>query len=222
MKIKDIAEEERPRERIAAFGPKALSSAELLAIILKCGTRNENVIDLSNRLINEFGFESLAQRSLEELMRINGIGPAKASQIAACFELFRRFKPAGCKDKQKIACAEDVFLEYGRKIKGELKEHFIAIYLDSKNRIIKEETISIGILNQTIIHPREVFRGAIQASANSIIVIHNHPSGEPTPSSDDIKVTEVLAKAGEIIGITLLDHIIIGDTYHSFKESGEI
>ncbi|GEM_PF-258045 len=153
--------------------------------------------------------------------KINGIGEAKAMQIKALFEFNKRCNLAA-KSLKKIKYAKEVFGYASQKIPDNKKEYFMVILLDSKNRIIADKIVSIGILNASLIHPREVFRDAIKDGANAIVLVHNHPSDDPTPSTDDIKITETLVKTGEIIGISVIDHVIIGDTYYSFKENGKI
>jgi len=221
MRIEDIPEENRPRERFQRLGANALSDAELLAIILQKGTIGENVIDMSNRLLSEYGIENLSNLSLKELQKINGIGPAKAMQIKALFEFNKRHNLAK-KMGIPIKSAKDVFEYAVQRLPNSDKEQFMILHLDSKNRIIKDEIISIGILNASIVHPREIFKSAIKESANAIILTHNHPSGDPTPSEDDLEITRMIFQTGEIIGINVLDHVIIGDTHYSFKEEGGI
>jgi len=221
MRIKDISRENRPRERLEKFGASALSDAELLAIILQQGTQDENVVDMSNRLISKHGIDKLSDLSLKELQEIKGIGPAKASQIKALFEFNKRHNLAK-KNGTPIKSAKDVFEYASHILSDKSKEHFMILHLDSKNRVIKDEIISVGILNASIVHPREVFKSAIKESANAIILVHNHPSGDPTPSCEDIKITDMIFKAGEIIGINVLDHVIVGDTHYSFKEEKRI
>ena len=221
MKINEIPEENRPRERFQKLGANVLSDAELLAIILQKGTKGENVIDMCNRLISKYGIDKLSYLSLKELQEINGIGPAKAMQIKALFEFTRRHDLAK-RTKIPVRSAKDVFEYASRRLPDNYKEHFMVLHLDSKNRIIKDEIISTGILNASLVHPREVFKPAIKESANSIILVHNHPSGDPTPSEEDKKITKILFDAGELLDIKLLDHVIVGDTYYSFKENKEI
>ena len=221
MKINEIPEENRPRERFQKLGANVLSDAELLAIILQKGTKGENVIDMCNRLISKYGIDKLSYLSLKELQEINGIGPAKAMQIKALFEFKRRHDLAK-RTKIPVRSAKDVFEYASRRLPDNDKEHFMVLHLDSKNRIIKDEIISTGILNASLVHPREVFKPAIKESANSIILVHNHPSGDPTPSEEDKKITKILFDAGELLDIKLLDHVIVGDTYYSFKENKEI
>ena len=208
MKIKDITPENRPRERMKQLGSNVLTDAEVLAIILQKGTRGENVIDISNRLITKYGIEKLAECTLEELKTIKGIGEAKALQIKAIFELSRRVR-AGKICETVLNNSADVAKYYMAKLGDKKKEYFIAVFLDSKNKIISDKVISIGTLNASLVHPREVFKEAMKASANAIILVHNHPSGDPEPSEEDITITKKLQEIWETVGITILDHIII-------------
>lgn len=219
MRIKDISKENRPRERFQKFGPNALSDAELLAIILQKGSKQENVIDMSNRLISKYGIDKLSDLSLKELQEIKGIGPAKALQIKALFEFSKRHNLYKI-NENPIKSAKDVFEYASQRLLGKNKEYFMILLLDSKNRIIKDEIVSIGTLNASLIHPREVFKSAIKESANSIILVHNHPSGDPSPSKEDEEITKRIFDAGELLNIKVLDHVIIGnEKYHSFKEN---
>jgi len=211
MKIKDISPENRPRERLEKQGPSVLSDAELLAVILKTGNKDENVIDMSNRLISKYGFDKLSMCSLTELQEINGIGSAKACQIIALFELNKRHSYSKTQGKP-IKTAKDVFEHCSPKLSSSDREHFMILHLDTKNRVIKDEIVSVGALTGTIAHPREVFKSAIKESAHSVILVHNHPSGDPAPSDEDLKMTERLLEAGEILGIKVLDHVIVGKT----------
>jgi DNA repair protein RadC len=220
MKIKDISKENRPRERFLKNGAMALSDAELLAIILQKGSKKENVVDMSNRIISKNGINKLSDLSLKELQEIDGIGPAKSMQIKALFEFNKRYNLSR-QDGNQIKSAKDVYDYAIHRLNSNDKEHFMILHLDSKNRIIKDEVISIGTLNASIIHPREIFKSAIKESANAIILVHNHPSGDSEPSAEDEQVTEKIFQAGELLSIKVLDHVIIGkDTYHSFKEKG--
>ena len=209
MKIKDIPREGRPRERFLKLGPEALSDAELFAILLRTGSKGENVIDMSNRLIAEYGLEKLFECSLNELQEIKGIGQTKAMQILTIAELQKRANQSK-KPIKKINCAEDVFNLMHEKLKDKKEEQFHVIMLDTKNNVIGEQMITKGILDASIIHPREVFKPAIKNSASKIILVHNHPSGDPNPSQEDLVITENIIKTGEEIGIKVLDHIIIG------------
>jgi len=218
MKITDLAPENRPRERLQKEGSQALSTAELLAIILKSGTKKENILEISNRLISKYGLQNLSHCSLQQLQQQYGIGPARASQIIALFELYKRLPLTA--EKKKITSAREVAELYFPKTKNLQKEHFIAVYLDAKNNILADETITVGILNSSLIHPREVFHGAIRHLAHSVIVVHNHPSGDPEPSSEDLQITKVLEKTGKLVGILLLDHVILGKSnWWSWVES---
>jgi len=209
MKIKDLPDSSKPRERFLKFGPEVLSDAELFAIILRTGSPNENVVEMSNRLISQFGLENLFDKSLNELQEIKGIGPSKAMQLLAMAELGKRYTDSKNPIK-KINCAEDVFYLFHERLKDKKQEEFHILILNNQNNIIKEEFISKGILDSSILHPREVFRPAIRYSASKIILIHNHPSGDPFPSVEDIKTTEKLKEFGEKMGIKVVDHIVIG------------
>ena len=197
------------------LGLSSLSDAEVLALILQKGTRSDNVIDMSNKLIAKYGLEKLSSLSLTELSAINGIGEAKATQVLAAFEISRRIPLF---NGTKITCAKDVFEKY--KYLSDLKqEKFMVLILDTKNKIIREEVVSVGTLDSALIHPREIFKSAIKESANAIIVVHNHPSGDCSPSEEDIKITSKISAAGETLGIKMLDHVIVGfENYWSWQE----
>ncbi|MFZ3076935.1 MAG: DNA repair protein RadC [Candidatus Aenigmatarchaeota archaeon] len=210
IRIKDIPLSERPRERLTQLGAEALSAPELLAIILRTGTEKENVIELANRVLKEHGLKTLSQASVEELKKIFGIGEAKACQIVACFELNKRLSSYQ-DSKQYIKTSEDVAKLFMERFKDLKKEYFSIINLTSKNKMINHQTISIGDLNESLAHPREIFHSAIKSSASRVILIHNHPSGDPSPSEADLQLTERLMEAGELLGITVLDHVIIGN-----------
>ncbi len=218
MNILSMSQENRPRERLEREGPQVLSNAELVALILKSGTKKENVLDLSQKLLSKYGLEKLPMTSLQDLSREYGIGKAKASQMVAVFELYKRI-PRQATMKPVIQSAGDVAVLFQATLSSLSQEQFRVLYIDTKHRLIGDEVITVGILNASLVHPREVYQGAIRRTAHSIIVLHNHPSGDPRPSDEDLQVTEILAEAGEIIGIPLLDHIIIGkDKYWSWKE----
>lgn len=213
MRIKDISKENRPRERFLKQGPEALSTAELFAIILRTGSKEENVVEMSNRLISEYGLDKLFECTLKELQKIKGIGPSKAMQILAISELGKRYnqlKRLNDKNQKRITCAKDVFNLFHERLKDEKQEYFYVLMLNNMNYIVEEKLISKGTLDKTLIHPREIFRYAIKNAVSKIILVHNHPDGDPTPSSNDMEITEELAKAGDMIGIKVMDHVIIG------------
>lgn len=214
-KIKDIAKVDRPREILEKYGPEKLSNAQLLAILLRTGTQDCNVIELAKKILKKFPQEKLLTASIGELKNIHGLGKVKASEIIACLEFGRRM----LKDKKSalILSPKDVW-ENCRDIRDHKKEHFVVFYLDTRNQEIKREVISIGTLNANLVHPREVFEPAIRHMAAQIIVTHNHPSGNPEPSDDDLVITKRLTEAGKILGIEVLDHVIITKTaYLSVK-----
>jgi len=210
MKIKDLPDSSRPRERFLKFGKEALSDAELFAIILRTGTIKENVVDMSNRLIKEYSLEKLFDCSLKELQEIKGIGPSKAMQILAMAELGKRYNQSKNPVK-KISSAKDVFDYFHERLKDEKQENFYVLILNGQNHIIKEELISKGVLDSAILHPREVFKPAIKNSASKLILVHNHPSGNSNPSREDLEITRRLIEAGKLIDIKILDNVIIGD-----------
>ena len=222
LKIRDIPLEERPRERLMACGPKALSHAELLAVLLRTGTAEESAVQLASRILKQSGgLRNLADLGMEQLMQIKGIGAAKAAQMIACIELGRRLAKSELGERAVIRSPEDAAEYLMEDLRYQQSEHFVCLFLNTKNQVIAQETLSIGSLNASIVHPREVFRAAIKRSSASIICAHNHPSGDPSPSPEDMQVTERLVKAGELIGIEVLDHVIIGDKrYVSLKEQG--
>ncbi|MUV39430.1 UPF0758 protein [Lentibacillus sp. JNUCC-1] len=220
--IKDVPKAERPRERLLKFGASHLSNQELLAILLGSGTKNESVMALANRVLMHFeGVQLLKNSTIEELTAIKGIGDAKGVVILAALELGQRmnqFKPG---EKYVIRSPEDGADFVMEEMRHLNQEHFVVLFLDTKNQVIHRKTIFIGSLNASIVHPREVFREAVKRSAASIICAHNHPSGDPTPSREDIHVTKRLAESGKLVGIELLDHIVIGDRkFISLKEKG--
>jgi len=215
--IKELPKEERPRERLIKYGSKALSSAELLAIIMRIGTHKENVKDLATRLLKQYNLPGLADASVTELKKTLGIGDTKACQISGCFELGRRLLTY--ESHPVIRTPKDIETLFMPEMRYLRKENFKGVYLNAKNTMITEETIFIGTLDATVVHPREVFKVAISVSAAGVILLHNHPSGDPNPSSDDVELTKRMVKAGKLIGIDVLDHIILGDgDYISLKE----
>lgn len=224
LTLREVPEEERPRERMLAYGAGALSNAELLAILLRTGARRESAVTLSQRLLQTAGgLRGLMDCSLEQLCELRGIGPAKALQIQAALELGKRLARTEMEAAPVIRSPRDVASFMMEELRYLQQEHFVVLFLNTKNRVTGRETLSIGSLNAAIVHPREVFRAAVRRSAASIICVHNHPSGDPTPSAEDLQLTERLAEAGRILGIELLDHVIIGDRqFISLKERGDL
>ncbi|GFO67250.1 UPF0758 protein [Geomonas limicola] len=222
--IKDWPENERPREKLLRLGPGALSEAELLALILGSGdaASNRSALDLGRALLTEFGaLRRLADASCSELQRVKGIGLAKATSIKAALELSNRCKARPLESLTSYTSPLQVFEHLDYEFRDRRKEYFMALLLDGKNRIIRRAQISEGSLNQSLVHPREVFNVAVRESAAALILLHNHPTGDPTPSPEDLEVTRRLCEAGELMGIKVLDHIIIGDgSFYSFTERG--
>jgi len=221
--IKDMPETMRPREKLLKNGEMSLSDAELLAIVLGMGTRNVSALELANFLLAKYkGLRGLKEASLEELLEERGIGPAKAVGIKAAIGLGRRLA-LDVQEKIPIKSPEDVKNIVMEEMRYFDREHFRSLYLDRKGGLMVMEDVSIGSLHSSIVHPREVFKTAVKKSAASIILVHNHPSGDPTPSKEDIDVTNRLIEAGKIMGIEVLDHIVIGEgTYCSLKARGLI
>lgn len=222
LRIMDLPENERPREKLLRYGAEALSNGELLALILRTGSAQENIVNLSNRILKEAGgLNGLLNLHNEEFMNLKGIGEAKAAQLLALAEISKRFKSFRSGDQYKISQpkdAADLVMEGMRYLK---QEHLKVIMLNTKNIVISIKDVSVGSLNSSIVHPREVFCEAIKRSSASIIICHNHPSGDPAPSSEDINLTHRIKECGKLLGIELLDHIIIGDgSYISLKEKG--
>jgi DNA repair protein RadC len=222
LMIRDFPQDERPRERFIQHGPSSLSNNELIALLLRTGTKDESVLQLSNRLLTQFeGLRLLKSATLEEITEIKGIGMAKAIQLLAAVELGRRVANLSYNDRFVIRSPEDGAKYVMNDMRFLSQEHFVCLYLNTKNQVLHKQTIFIGSLNASIVHPREVYKEAIRRSAASIICIHNHPSGDPAPSREDIEVTKRLAESGKIIGIDLLDHLIIGENkFVSLKEKG--
>ena len=219
--IRDMPADERPRERLARYGAQSLASAELLAIVLRTGTRNCSAVHLAEQLLSRFGgVRGLASADLTTLAKVHGVGNVKAIEIAACVELGQRMH-AHADERPSITCPEDVVRVVGVTFADQKQEHFRVLLLDTKGRLLKQSQVSMGTLDASLVHPREVFKQAVLASAASIIVVHNHPSGDPAPSAADRDVTERLAEAGRLMGIALLDHVVVGGgRWFSFKQQG--
>jgi len=224
LTLRDIPEQDRPRERMLREGVQALSDAELLAVLLRTGTMNESAVALAQRVLKEAGgLRHIPDMSVPEMTRVKGIGKAKALQIHAGIELGRRLSQLRQGDKPVIRSPRDAAELLMEELRYLQKEHFVVLFLNTKNRLIGKETLSVGSLNASLVHPREVFRSAIKRGSASIICAHNHPSGDPSPSKEDIALTNRLVDAGNIIGIELLDHLVIGDgIFVSLKEQGVI
>lgn len=222
LMIKNVPKEDRPRERAVRLGPNHLTNQELLAILLGSGSKEESVMTLAGRVLMHFeGLKLLHDATIEELTAIKGIGPAKGVQILAAIELGRRMSQYKPHEKYVIRSPDDGASFIMEELRTLKQENFVALFLNTKNQVIHRQTIFVGSLNASIVHPREVFREAVKRAAASIIVAHNHPSGDPTPSQEDIQVTRRLVESGKMIGIELLDHLIIGDRkFVSLKEKG--
>lgn len=220
--IKDVPKEDRPRERLLKLGANHLSNQELLAILLGSGTKEESVMALSHRVLMHFeGLKLLNDATIEELTAIKGIGSAKGVLVLSAMELGRRMHQYKSEERYVIRSPEDGADYIMEEMRSLNQEHFVVLFLNTKNQIIHRQTIFIGSLNASIVHPREVYREAVKRSAASIIVAHNHPSGDPSPSQEDIHVTRRLVESGKMIGIEVLDHLIIGDRkFVSLKEKG--
>lgn len=218
LKIKEMARVDRPREKLEKYGPGKLGDSELLAILLRTGTKNLSALELSKKIIKKFGRDRIVEVDFSELKKTFGLGPAKAAEIMACFELGRRFLNG--KKTELILSPRDVW-ENLKDIRDNKKEHFTVFYLDTRNQKIQREIISVGTLNANLIHPREVFEPAIVHAAAQIIVSHNHPSGDTSPSEDDINVTKRLIDAGKILGIEITDHVIVSESsFLSMRSEG--
>jgi len=221
LTVKELPLDDRPREKLLLRGPQSLSDAELIAILLRTGKKGKSVLEIARELINSEGnLAMLATKTVDSLQLISGIGKDKAATLAAAFELSRRIlsQPKWFSNK-KITSPQDVAEIFIPILRDDNKEKFIVVCLNSANKIIKHETISIGNLNSSVVHPREVFKVAIDNSSASIILIHNHPSGNPEPSNEDIRITKKIVETGKIMEIPVFDHLIIaGETYTSFVE----
>lgn len=219
MKIREIPWYNRPGIRLKKKGPSSLSDAELLAVVIGRGNKKENAIDLSNRILKSNNFDKLSALSFHELKK-EFKNQVPAMKIMAMYEILRRTNKLKKKGfKQEIQTAKDAYNYYVDELQDKKKEHFYALFLDTKNKIISEELISVGTLDASLIHPREVFNPAIKASCNAVILVHNHPSGDCNPSSEDKEVTKMLYNAGHILKIKVLDHVIIGKNgFTSLKE----
>lgn len=221
--INDLPQDERPRERLQRLGAEDLSLQELIAIILSRGTSGESVMNIAQNLISRFGsVNAMQEASLEDLQMIKGLGPAKACQLKAAFALAKKVQNdeiiTSKKKGKQIISPEEVYKLVKSKIIKYSKEHFMVASFDTRNKLLGLDIVSIGTLNANLVHPRETFEAAIRRHAAAIIIVHNHPSNDPDPSNADIEITKQLVKAGGVLGIEVLDHIIVTkDNYYSFK-----
>ncbi len=220
--IHEMPTDQRPRERLKINGPNALSVSELLAILLRTGTKEHSALGLADLLMSRFkSLRGISAATLEDLSKIKGIGEVKAIQIAAMVELGKRISVSNVGEKPVIRSPQDVSNLLTLELRDKNREHFMGILLNTKSEMIKVVEISVGTLDSSIAHPRDIFRDAIISNAASMIIAHNHPSGDPSPSKADILVTQRLVEVGKIIGIDLLDHVVLGDNrYVSLQERG--
>ena len=221
LTVKELPLDDRPREKLLLRGAQNLSDAELVAILLRTGKKGKSVLEIARELISTEGnLAMLATRTVDSLQKVSGIGKDKAATLAAAFELSRRIlSQAKWFSNQKVTSPQEIADIFIPLLRDDTKERFIVVCLNSSNKIIKHETISIGNLNSSVVHPREIFKVAIDCSSASIILIHNHPSGNPEPSSEDIRITQKIVESGKILDIPVFDHLIMaGDTYTSFVE----
>ena len=222
--MKDLPAEERPREKLMKRGAQSLSNAELLAILLRTGTQEESVMRVAERILiesGEDGLSGLAHSSIESLMKRKGVGEAKAITIAAALELGKRVAAGESQKRVIIHSSDDVAKYMMPRLRYCDREHFYVVLLNTKNHVITAPLISVGTLSESLVHPRELFKEAVNHSASSVILVHNHPSGDPSPSREDILLTKRIAEGGKLLDIRVLDHVIIGDnTYISLREQG--
>lgn len=221
-KIKEWPADERPREKLIKCGTDSLTNAELLAIMLRSGSGKITAVDLAKKMLSDFGsLNSLLSKSINELKNYKGVGTTKAVTLLAAFELAKRISTEVSDKKLKISSPKDVYTRYGPFLKDLKQEVFKVLLLSTSNELLKDVEITKGTLNASLVHPREVFRNAIIEAAAAIILLHNHPSGNPQPSQEDIQITKQLLQASRIVEITIHDHIIIaGNTFFSFAENG--
>jgi len=221
LTVKDLPLDDRPREKLLLRGSQSLSDAEIVAILLRTGKKGKSVLEIAREIVSSEGnLAMLATRTVDSLQKVNGIGKDKAATLAAAFELSRRIlSQSKWFSNRKITSPQDIAEIFIPILRDDIKEKFIVVCLNSANKVIKYETISIGNLNSSVVHPREIFKVAIDNSSASIILIHNHPSGNPEPSNEDIRITKKIVDSGKILDIPVFDHLIIaGEIYTSFVE----
>jgi len=221
LRLRDLPEEEKPREKLRKYGPTSLKNYELMAVIFGKGTRKEGILELSKRIMSQYGDQAVfSQGDVDTLEKVLSLSPVQACQVVAAFELGKRL--FGRTTEVFLRSPEEVF-EYAKDMARLKKEHLRGLYLDTRNKLIRDEVIAIGTLNASLAHPREIFHPAIESHAAGIILIHNHPSGDPSPSEDDIELTKQVYEASRIIEIDVLDHVIVGtQDFRSLKESTQI
>lgn len=222
LMMKDLPADERPREKLLLNGPGALSNAELIAILLRTGTRQDSAMRLAEQLlVKHGGLAGLGGISPREIAKVRGIGGAKAVAVAAAVELGKRLGAMATGERPVVRSPQSVADLLMPRLRYETKERFVVVLLSTKNHVLATPTISVGTLNASIVHPRELFREAINYNAAAVILVHNHPSGDPSPSQEDIALTKKMIEAGCLLDISVLDHVIIGDgKYVSLKEKG--
>ena len=220
--IKEWPEGDRPREKLLARGPGALSDAELLAILLRTGAKGASAVDNGRALMAKFGdFRQLATAGIGDLCAVKGLGPAKAAQLLAALEIAKRYGEHEFKAGEAFRGSSDVYAHFRERLASEKREHFYAVLLDNKHRKLKDIRISQGSLTASIVHPRDVFAPVVREAAAAVIFVHNHPSGDPTPSQEDLVITRRLREVGELMGVRVLDHIVVGKgRYVSFVDDG--
>lgn len=219
-KIKDLPKIERPREKLIAKGAENLKDAELLAILLRTGRAGKNVIEVASQILSKYSKKRLLQMTYQDLLKINGIDSAKATTLLAAFELSKRAMEVNDTNVPTINSVKDAIAQL-TDLRNLKKEHFVALYINARNKLIHRDLVSVGTLNANLVHPREVFEPAVRQFAVYIIIAHNHPSGDPEPSEHDVVITKKLSEAGKMLGIEIIDHVIITEnSYLSFKEKG--
>lgn len=221
LRIRDLPEEDKPREKLRKHGPAALKNYELMAVILGKGTKKEGILELSQRIMDQYGEQAIfTEGDVGKIEKVLGLSPVQACQVVAAFELGKRL--FGRPTEVFLRSPEEVF-EYAKDMARLKQEHLRGLYLDTRNRLVRDEVITIGTLNESLAHPREIFHPAVETHAAAIILVHNHPSGDPFPSRDDIELTKQIYEASRLMEIEVLDHVIIGNKrYYSLKENTEI
>lgn len=211
--IREMPVDQRPRERLHAHRPEALATRELLAVVLGSGSSGRSALELASQILERYGgsLRRMGRAEPADLRRIRGVGPARAASVAAALELGRRAASEPARAERRIRAPRDVHRRLGPVLRDRTQEEFWALYLDTQNRVLAERRLTVGLLNTSLVHPREVFAPALAASAASVILAHNHPSGDPEPSREDAEVTRQLVASGELLGVPVRDHVVLGD-----------